>query len=45
MQFKVKVRADPAFKLLKTSLLSFHRGDQSSIFTPPHLSQNSIKVT
>lgn len=31
-QFKVKVRADQVFKLLKTSLLSVHRGDQSSIF-------------
>lgn len=38
MQFKVKVRADQVFKLLKTSLLSFHRGDQSSIFTLPQLS-------
>ena len=38
MQFKVKVRTDQAFKLLKTSLLSFHRGDQSSIFTLLQLS-------
>lgn len=38
MQFKVKVRADQAFKFLKTSLLSFHHGDQSSIFTLPQLS-------
>ena len=37
MQFKVKVRADQVFKFLKTSLLSVHRGDQSSIFTPPQL--------
>ena len=38
MQFKVKVRADQVFKLLKTSLLSVHRGDQCSIFTLPQLS-------
>ena len=38
MQFKVKVRADQVFKLLKTSLLSVHLGDQSSIFPPPQLS-------
>ena len=38
MQFKVKVRADQVFELLKTSLLGVHRGDQSSIFPLPQLS-------